>query len=179
VAGFSLCLVQLLVELVMATETRKENINDWRQTLLDWTAKQGRILTDEGKAIRHYCSERGFPFTSNELPHYHLERGDSHVVFQRWAEATAAASSDADQEKSSPIVGAWRRPLFTGRWEHSTDREEIVYNIQTGSLFIDLRIPTSKPVSRWEKILGDENNEQQVVISTSCSSRQFLESMND
>ena len=161
----------------MATETRKENINDWRQTLLDWTAKQGRILTDEGKAIRYYCSERGFPFTSNELPHYHLERGDSHVVFHRWAEATAAASSDADQEKSSPIVGAWRRPLFTGRWEHSTDREEIVYNIQTGSL--DLRIPTSKPVSRWEKILGDENNEQQVVISTSCSSRQILESMSD
>ncbi|KAL7425643.1 hypothetical protein ACHAXM_000461 [Skeletonema potamos] len=172
-------------------------MNDWRQNLLDWTAKQGRILTDEGKAIRYYCSEQGFPFTSNELPHYHLERGDSHVVFHRWAEATAAASgdshvvfhrwaeataaasSDADQEKSSPIVGAWSRPLFTGRWEHSTDREEIVYNIQTGSLFIDLRIPTSKPVSRWEKILGDENNEQQVVISTSCSSRQFLESMND
>lgn len=34
-------------------------------------------------------------------------------------------------------------------------------------------------MSRWEKILGDENNEQQVVISTSCSSRQFLESMSD
>jgi hypothetical protein len=34
-------------------------------------------------------------------------------------------------------------------------------------------------VSRWEKILGDENNEQQVVISTSCSSRQILESMSD
>jgi hypothetical protein len=153
--------------------TRKENTKDWRQSLLDWTAKQGRILTDEGKATEYYCSERGFPFESNELPHYHLERGDSHVVFRRWA----ALSSDAEQEKS-PIVGAWSRPLFTGKWEHSTDNEETVYNIQTGSLFIDLRIPTSKPVSRWEKLLGDENNEQQGFISC-CSSRQVLESMSD
>ena len=99
--------------------TRKKNTNDWRQTLLDWTAKQGRILTAEGKATEYYCAERGFPFTSRELPHYHLERGDSHQVFRHWAEeAAAAASSHADQqeEQNSPIVGAWSRPLFTGKW---------------------------------------------------------------
>jgi hypothetical protein len=45
-------------------------------------------------------------FHLRKLPHYHMERGDSHVVFRRWAEAAAAcaASSDTDQEKS-PIVG--------------------------------------------------------------------------
>lgn len=156
--------------------TRKKNTNDWRQTLLDWTAKQGRILTAEGKATEYYCAERGFPFTSRELPHYHLERGDSHQVFRHWAEeAAAAASSHADQqeEQNSPIVGAWSRPLFTGKWEHSTDNEEMVYNIQTGGLFIDLRIPTSKPVSRWENLLGDNNKQQ------TRSSRQVLQSMSN
>mmetsp|Transcript_3811 Transcript_3811/g.4969 ORF Transcript_3811/g.4969 Transcript_3811/m.4969 type:complete len:106 (+) Transcript_3811:124-441(+) len=74
----------------MATTTRKNDTDDWRTTLLGWTAKQGRILTDEGKATEHYCSERGFPFASNELPHYHLERGDSHQVFRRWAAAASA-----------------------------------------------------------------------------------------
>lgn len=134
----------------MATTTKITNTtNEWRQNLLDWTAKQGRILTDEGKATDHYCSERGFPFDANECPHYHLERGDTHSAFHRWA----AAASD-QEEISSPIVGAWSRPLFTGKWEQSTDMEETVYNIQTGSLFIDLRIPTSKPVSRWENLLG-------------------------
>ena len=156
----------------MATNTRKNDSDDWRTTLLGWTAKQGRILTDEGKATEHYCSERGFPFASNELPHYHLERGDSHQVFRRWA---AAASSCNDQEGKSPIVGAWSRPLFTGKWEHSTDNDEVVYNIQTGSLFIDLRIPMTKPVSRWENLLcGDNKNEGQII-----SSHQAFESMSD
>ena len=154
----------------MASTPQNNTNNSWQQTLLDWTAKQGRILTDEGKAIEHYCSERGFPFASNELPHYHLERGDSHEVFHCWAAEAASSSSCADQEEQSPIVGAWSRPLFTGTWEHSTDNEETVYNIQARSLFIDLRIPTSKPVSRWEKLY---------VERRLSSSRQAFEVMSD
>jgi hypothetical protein len=141
----------------------KNTDDQQQQILLDWTAKQGRILTDEGKATEYYCSERGFPFALSELPHYHLERGETHQVFHRWA---AAATQ-------SPIVGAWTRPLFIGKWEHSTNNEEIVYNIQTSSLFIDLRIPTCKPVSRWEKLLGSDSNEH------IRSSRQVIESMSD
>ena len=157
----------------MATTPKKStntSTSEWRQNLLDWTAKQGRILTDEGKATEHYCSERGFPFASNELPHYHLERGDTHQVFHRWAAEAAAATASDQEETSSPIVGAWSRPLFTGKWEQSTDTEETVYNIQTGSLFIDLRIPTSKPVSRWENLLGGGDD---------GSSRQAFELMSD
>lgn len=42
-----------------------------------------------------------------------------------------------------PIVGIWKRPLFIGNFEHTTDQngDEIVYNIQSNTLFIDLRIP--------------------------------------
>ena len=158
------------------------------RTLLDWSAKQGRILTDEGKAIEYYCSERGFPFTSDELPHHHLEKGDSHEVLHGWAVTAAAAAANRtndDDDSSSqrcPIIGAWSRPLFTGKWEHSTNNEEIVFNIQTATLFIDLRIPTSKPVSRWENLSSSStinNNDGRRKITTLSSSRQVLESMSD
>lgn len=43
---------------------------------------------------------------------------------------------------SELIVGAWKRPLFVGGWEHSDDLAgESVFNLQTRSLFIDIRIP--------------------------------------
>ena len=156
--------------------TPQKNTNNSLQNLLDWTAKQGRILTDEGKATEHYCSERGFPFASNELPHYHLERGDSHEVFHCWAAEAVSSSSCAEQ---SPIVGAWSRPLFAGTWEHSTDNEETVYNVQTRSLFIDLRIPTSKPVSNWENLLGGDNDTNEERRRLSSPSRQAFEVMSD
>ncbi|KAL7470203.1 hypothetical protein ACHAXS_010436 [Conticribra weissflogii] len=169
-----------------------QNIKDHEQPQnklkrhLDWTAKQGRILTDNGNALNYYCKENGFPFAKEELPHYHLERGDSQTVFRGWARekfdevnnSTPASeknfNNDVDVKRlhDSPIVGAWNRPLFTGKWEHSTDADELVYNIQTGTLFVDLRIPTSKPISKWES-LGE-------VLRGSTKwldSRQILESM--
>lgn len=30
---------------------------------LDWSAKQGRILTDRGNALKYYSDENGFPFS--------------------------------------------------------------------------------------------------------------------
>lgn len=30
---------------------------------LDWSAKQGRILTDRGNALRYYSEKNGFPFS--------------------------------------------------------------------------------------------------------------------
>jgi hypothetical protein len=38
---------------------------------LDWSAKQGRILTDRGKALKYYSEENGFPFAS-EVSDYYL-----------------------------------------------------------------------------------------------------------
>ncbi|KAL7456324.1 hypothetical protein ACHAWC_007841 [Mediolabrus comicus] len=164
---------------------KKEANTNMETSLLDWSAKQGRILTDEGKAVEYYCSERGFPFTSAELPHHHLEKRDSHEVFHGWAVTAAAANRTNDDDDSSsqrcPIIGAWSRPLFTGKWEHSTNNEEIVFNIQTGTLFIDLRIPTSKPVSRWENLSSSStiNNNYGRQNPAILSSRQILESMSD
>jgi hypothetical protein len=119
---------------------------------LEWSARQGRILTDCGNALRYYCRENGFPFVPSELPHHHMVRGDTHVIFKQWAKIIN------ERRYSSPIVGAWDRPLFAGRWEHTTNENEIVYNVQTGTLFVDLRIPKSKPVKDWGKIICNQHD---------------------
>lgn len=45
--------------------------------------------------------------------------------------------------EATPLVaGAWTRPLFVGGWEHSDNGTgERVFNLQTPSLFVDLRLP--------------------------------------
>ncbi|KAG7337316.1 hypothetical protein IV203_030139 [Nitzschia inconspicua] len=103
---------------------------------LNWTAKQGYILTGGGKAEEYYTAERGFPFVETDLPHYHLLQGDTHTTFSKW--------KSSQQPPCKLVCGAWNRPLFTGGWKHSTDQEEEVYNIQTHNLFVDLRIPKSR-----------------------------------
>jgi hypothetical protein len=101
--------------------------------LLDWTYKQGRILTCNGKATMFYSPERGFPFEKDELPHYHLMANTFDDTF-----LPCPAKNKALQ---NPICGAFFRPIFVGGFEHSTDHDESVYNVQTNTLFIDLRIP--------------------------------------
>ncbi|CAJ1399285.1 unnamed protein product [Effrenium voratum] len=105
---------------------------------LDWSSKQRRILTANGTAEGFYCAERGYDYDTAELPHHFLMHsttlGSTRRMFENWRETTARC----------PIVGAWSRPLFYGGWEHSTDRDEAVFNLQTGSLFIDLRVPLTR-----------------------------------
>lgn len=129
----------------------------WRQHL-DWSAKQGRILTDDGAALRHYSARNGFPFSPRELPHHYLERGRTRAAFRTWAAAPV---------RRSPIVGAWGRPLFAGRRERSTDRDEAVYNVQTGGLFVDLRIPRGRPAARGEATGRTPPNPRRVLESLS------------
>jgi hypothetical protein len=46
---------------------------------------------------------------------------------------------------STLIVGAWKRCLFYGScFEHSSDMDEDTFNLQSDTLFIDLRIPKSR-----------------------------------
>jgi hypothetical protein len=147
--------------------TAQPDDDHWQDDHLGWSAKQGRILTDGGNALRYYSHETGHPFLSEELPHYHLERGDTHPIFLTWAKERCDRL-DAREERSpilvlpgavtatilpsSPIVGAWSRTIFAGRWEHTSDKDEVSYNIQTGTLFVDLRIPRTKPIGRWEEL---------------------------
>eukprot|EP00536_Pseudo-nitzschia_multiseries_P004466 jgi/Psemu1/285118/fgenesh1_pg.74_\ len=113
-------------------------LDDTEQAHLEWTKKQGYVLTGGGKAEKYYTAERGFPFLETDLPHYHLLKGDTHSVFK-----------PALKSPKLLVAGAWNRPLFSGGWKHSSDKEERVFNVQTNNLFIDFRVPRSR-----EKIFG-------------------------
>jgi hypothetical protein len=155
--------------------------DDYWRDHLDWSAKQGRLLTDGGNALRYYSHENGFPFLPEELPHHHLERGDTHPVFNRWAKERCegrknrtdgppvlalSSTVTATMMQSSPIIGAWKRSIFAGRWEHTTNKEEINFNVQTGTLFVDLRIPISKPIGRWEKLKHAVSNDRRQALKS-------------
>mmetsp|Transcript_8378 Transcript_8378/g.10600 ORF Transcript_8378/g.10600 Transcript_8378/m.10600 type:complete len:442 (-) Transcript_8378:146-1471(-) len=126
---------------------------DEERLLLDWTSKQGRILTANGQATNYYTAERGYPYKEDELPHYHLlaNNNSTHAVFLSWAQKRQSIKSDNENENDdnsnnrklfkNPVCGAWTRPLFDGGWEHSTSEDEDVFNVQTNTLFIDMRIP--------------------------------------
>eukprot|EP01084_Bolivina_argentea_P275451 469768_1 len=106
---------------------------------IGWTRKQGRILTCNGKANTFYSAKNGFPFQSNELPHHYLCSNSTHQIFSKWRD-------DNDQSHPMIICSVWKRTLFVGGFEYTTNNNETVWNLQTNTLFIDLRIPTSKQI---------------------------------
>ena len=134
----------------MSSDDDNDNTVRWLRHL-GWSAKQGRILTAEGKAADYYTADRGFDFDETELPHYHLMMSqmeeekkkkknavDTRTVFHEWRQLQGTKWDEA------PLVGAWKRTLFYGGWEHTTEHDEQVFNLQTPSLFIDLRLPTTR-----------------------------------
>lgn len=107
---------------------------DEKNELLDWTAKQGRILTANNLALDYFKSENGFGYKEDELPHHHLINSNTKELFLSWIESDS-------QKESNTIRGAYDRPLFYGGWENSTNRDEFCFNVQTSAMFIDIRIP--------------------------------------
>ena len=105
--------------------------------LLDWTRKQGRILTAEGKYVNFYPSNS---FEQSELPHFHLMNCTTYEAFKKFR-ASMNNYEKTPENLRNVVCGVWKRPLFMGIWEHSSDHEETVYNIQTNTLFVDIRIP--------------------------------------
>eukprot|EP00040_Diaphanoeca_grandis_P015156 m.77129 g.77129 ORF g.77129 m.77129 type:complete len:399 (+) comp24981_c0_seq2:123-1319(+) len=102
----------------------------------DWSAKQGRILSGDNRIADLYKAPK-FPFDEAELPHFHLLKRKTHQVFREW---------NASGKSNELVAGAWTRPLFVGGWEHSDNiLGERVFNLQTGSIFIDIRIPIRTP----------------------------------
>ena len=77
-----------------SSSTLGENV---RARWLDWSAKQGRILTGGEKVLDFFSAENGFPFDQSELPHFHLGCKDTHETFARWRR----------EDLSGPYVGAW------------------------------------------------------------------------
>lgn len=108
---------------------------------LDWSSKQGRILTFAGRAEEFYKADM---FAEEELPHYELDHGTAQRSFLHWQEE--AARGKALSARGAGIVGCWSRPLFLGRggFENTTDATEEVFNMQAPGLFIDLRIPVQR-----------------------------------
>lgn len=144
------------------------------QQHLDWTKKQGQILTANGLAEHYYTPDRGYAFAEEELPHYYLlqfnmykscQANNTRCIFQQWKTTSAQqqqqqrnrilSTQDTTVDSSMcllpkhavlSIAGAWKRTLFYGGWDCTTDHDEITYNMQTNSLFIDLRIPTTRSI---------------------------------
>lgn len=111
------------------------DMNEVRSKHLGWTKRQGYILTGGGKADELYTADRGFPFQETELPHHHLIQGKTHSMFEQWRSTAPPCSA---------VCGVWNRTLFVGGWDHTSDTDEIAFNIQTHNLFIDMRIPRSR-----------------------------------
>jgi hypothetical protein len=125
----------------MSKEEVAEEQARWKSHM-QWSTRQGRILTAEGKAPFFYTDDRGFGFSETELPHYHLLReDDTRAVFRHWQKLQGNAEQDAVQRA---VVGAWQRVLFYGGWDRTTHRDEKVYNLQSPTLFIDLRLPATR-----------------------------------
>ena len=130
--------------------------------LLDWTKKQGRILTGGGRAEEYYTAERGFPFGAIELPHHYLldevfcngknadedaetwQQQQQQQYYTDYLSTVERRGQATSHQQSSILTGAWKRTLFYGGWEHSTDHDEHTFNLQTNTLFVDLRIPCAR-----------------------------------
>jgi len=110
-----------------------------KKRILDWSAKQARILSGNGVAEIVFNE-----FQKEELPHHYLENDGwfLHAVDQ--------------QQKCKPpkfTLGAFERPLFYGGWEWTTD--DRCLNVQTSSVFVDIRKPAD-----FDQILFNEKDEK-------------------
>jgi hypothetical protein len=123
--------------MIASSETSLEVIGQH----LDWSDQQRRILTANDQATVYYHPDRGYSFEETELPHYHVLHSldNPHQdVFKLWKQ------EQNQRDKPSPIVGAWKRVLFYGGWDFTTSVDERTFNLQSFTLFIDLRIPITR-----------------------------------
>lgn len=107
------------------------------ESLLGWSGKQGSILT--GGGILNAYSEAGRDFDESDLPHFHLKNRSTRKVFQEWL---------SSNRRSFGIVGCWSRPLFSGGFDEDTSTESEAFNLQTPSMFIDMRFPKARPTEQ-------------------------------
>lgn len=97
------------------------------EEFLQWSSTQGYILTGAGQLNSTFVH-----FNKNQLPHYLLSEKISWKVFDDWLKAN---------NRSFDIVGVWSRPIFCGGWKESGCTDTVAFNIQSPSLFIDMRFP--------------------------------------
>ena len=87
--------------------------------------------------LNKYSSE-GSDYLPEDLPHYHLTNRTTRKQFRIWLDTG---------RRDFSIVGCWSRPLFSGGFEEDADAQTTAYNLQTPSLFIDMRFPVARPTA--------------------------------
>eukprot|EP01038_Epipyxis_sp_PR26KG_P010087 gene10087-13554_t len=104
------------------------------ESIFQWGSIQSHILT--GGGILELYSKLGQNYQLEDLPHYWIRHGSkiAREKFIQWKSQNLVSLS---------IVGSWSRPLFSGGWMESTDTDTLAYNLQTPSVFIDMRFPAS------------------------------------
>ena len=103
-------------------------------TLLSWGSTQSHILT--GNGLLSIVSTEGKDFEAHDLPHSLIRNRISKRTFKDWLKRGKV---------SYAIMGCWYRPIFSGGWMESNDTDTLAYNIQTPSIFIDMRFPSRRP----------------------------------
>lgn len=138
---------------------------------LKWSELQGHILSGGGTAEALYTEARGYPFSSDELPHHHLINGSTSTAFQAWSvQASAAKSATAEW-----MAGAWHRTIFAGGGMQTTDADETCLNLITPhGPFIDIRIPNA-----CGRLLGDRSWDEVAAAVEAGQSERPLASLTD
>jgi hypothetical protein len=99
---------------------------------------------------------------------------ETHVMFRKWAAAAMQQQLHQQQHSSLPfsIVGAWKRTMFynsemdlSSEQRTSTDATETVYNIQTNTLFVDLRLPMAMRQILHEQLQQSNSNNRIITLN--------------
>ena len=107
----------------------------------NWSSTQGHILTGGGRLEQCFVPGRDFR-SPEDLPHYWKTKGlkQCREQYHSWL-----FRENRRMAATAGAVGAWCRPLFSGGWMTSSEQDTVVRNLQTPSIFIDLRIPKGRP----------------------------------
>jgi hypothetical protein len=101
-----------------------------------WQEKQGAILTGNNALVSYSLLHRDFQL--HDLPHYLLSKKLTRKVFKAWLKAN---------RRSNVIIGCWSRPVFAGGFLESTEHDTAAFNLQSPSIFIDMRFPHSRALT--------------------------------
>jgi hypothetical protein len=106
----------------------------YNEELLSWSDIQSDILTGANSLQQLSKPEKDFKL--EDSPYYYKQAKTCTEAFSNWIK---------NGNRSDIITGAWNRAFFIGGWNESGNWDTFVYNLQTPSLFVDIRIPISRP----------------------------------
>ena len=131
------------------------------ESILDWSQTQSHILTGGGILNSYFVPGRDFK-DPEDLPHYLLRTNAAWSTFDEWIN---------ENKRSNVIVGVWLRTIFAGGWKESGSSDTEAFNFQTPSIFIDLRIPSSRRLvlqANCKSLTQYSINELQILSRQHC-----------